>query len=766
MNWIRIISLIFISAVSGINVWGQNYILVLDEQSKEPVPYAHLSFESFDSGEKHHAVSNHLGTAQFNIASSGILKVSYTGFIASSDTLNPGENTTVYLKSDLLNLNQVVVTATRTPKRLKDVPVLTQVLLEEEIASRGITEMDKLLEYEIPGIEFHQAGFGADIKMQGLDATYVLFLLDGERMAGETEGNIDYNRINMNDIARFEIVKGAASALYGSQAMGGVINMISKRPVEKFELNIGGKLKQYNQINYENVKSNDDFYDFKKNLDLPNLNLHATLGMNLDRLLSKTNFNFTTTDAYNLKSTDTLVQVFNEYDLVIKEVTETNISGTKGYSVSQLFEYMLTDKLVIHAYGSYYNNQKYDFKRDNIFEEFTDFTYRFKATYQMNEKSRLEATYNDDVYKKFDVSEVDQSRTNHYINHFYNPRLIYYQNFGEKHEFIAGGEYLIDELSTTMFDLAEENLEKVDSKTGIAFIQDDYKINSKFSVVGGLRLDYHSTFGGHVSPKLSLMYKWIPLTFRFNYANSFRSPTLKELFLNWDHIGIFYIKGNPDLVPETNNYFSLSTEYNRSNFNSSLNIYQNWFKNKIDGYWSIAEDGKQQWNYENIAKSDIFGIELLFKYRINKNFFVSGGYSYINDSKEFENDNVSTVAPHSGNMRVEYAYSSGIYNLRVNLSGKVTGKKEYHELTEIEINDQQEVASYPAEYEAFTMWNLAVSQTFHNGLSLVIGVDNLFDYRAPLVNFNTTLSPGRRGYISLNMQLDHLYREFRAIIKK
>lgn len=99
-----------------------------------------------------------------------------------------------------------------------------------DLESRGVATIQEALENELAGVEFHQAGYGTSLSFQGLDARYVLFLVNGERMAGETYGNIDYARIPVSNIERIEIVRGASSVLYGSNAMGAVVNIITKMP--------------------------------------------------------------------------------------------------------------------------------------------------------------------------------------------------------------------------------------------------------------------------------------------------------------------------------------------------------------------------------------------------------------------------------------------------------------------------------------------------------------------------------------------------------
>lgn len=134
---------------------------------------------------------------------------------------------------DSVELNPVVVTASHTPKALKDAPVVTRLIRSHDIKIADATNIQDLLIQEMPGLEFGLAMTQeTSLSMSGFGGNAVLFLIDGERMAGETVDNVDYTRMNLDNVGRIEIVKGASSALYGSNAVGGVVNIISRENLE------------------------------------------------------------------------------------------------------------------------------------------------------------------------------------------------------------------------------------------------------------------------------------------------------------------------------------------------------------------------------------------------------------------------------------------------------------------------------------------------------------------------------------------------------
>src|SRR5574344_768794 len=151
----------------------------------------------------------------------------------------------------LFNLDDVVVTGTRTPKLLKDSPIQTRLITEEDIKKSDATNIQELLQQELPGVEFTYAmNQQLNMNLSGFSGQNVLILIDGERLAGESMENTDFSRLTMQNVARVEIIKGAASALYGSNAAGGVINIITKEAVKPWSLNLNARMADHKEQRY------------------------------------------------------------------------------------------------------------------------------------------------------------------------------------------------------------------------------------------------------------------------------------------------------------------------------------------------------------------------------------------------------------------------------------------------------------------------------------------------------------------------------------
>lgn len=751
------IFIFFLLLVSGLCFSQEAKLRVMDEESGQAVPYASVSFKGMTNGVQKYSITSLGGECPNILRERSLVTISFVGYKALVDTIDPGESVSFFMEADPLQLEQVVITATRTEKALKDAPVITQLISSRQIESGGYADVQAVLEAELPGIEFQRHGTSTDINMQGLEGRNVLILIDGERMAGETRGNVDYSRLNAADIERIEIVKGAASALYGSQAMGAVINIISKQRKEKAYGSFSVKYGGFNERNYPAPDENDENYEFWKNLDRPNLNADAVLGFNLGNLHSNTSLSLHSSDGYQLYDRDSLVKEFIDPDTTIYEGLRedpTSIEGESDFTVKQRFSYNFNERLSVEAYGSYYQRHKYDFYReDKKHEFFNDLSYGLKASFQSKGSASWIFSFHSDTYNKYDYLEKLHRKDINYSNDFLNPKLIAQFSSGKIQQVVAGLEYLHESLLTDMF-VYGDLIDKQASST-ILFLQDEISPREDLDIVLGLRGGYHSAFGGYFTPKLSLMYRMAPLSLRLNYASGYRSPSLKELYMSWDHLGMFMIMGNEDLQPETNNYYSASLEFTRPRLNASLNAYINNFKNKIEGQW---EDNQTVYRYQNIASSSLKGMDFLMKLRLFKPFVLKGAYSYVNDQNHQEGVRLSSVSPHTANLQMEYRFTRPRYQLTANISGKYIGAKEYHVMEEIEYQGELIEAWYPVHYEGYTTFRLSLAQRFPQGVNLVVGIENLFDYTAGMITFNTSTSPGRRYFVKLDLSIEKLYR--------
>lgn len=663
-----------------------------------------------------------------------------------------------------IDLEQVVITATRTPKKLKDTPVITQVITSKQLQERGVASLQDFLQQEVPGLNFQEVGYGTDIDIQGLGSKHVLFLVDGERIAGENGGNIDYQRINMSNVERIEIVKGASSALYGSQAMGGVINIITKEAQKKFEARAGVRYAGSYQKNEASLNDQylNKYTEAAKNLDLPNLDLNATVGFNLGKVKSTTDFLRKTTDGYQLYDKKGYTRVWSTgyREEVEKSESPTSISAIENTTVREKLKFTPTKRLTLRADGSFTAFNRYDFAMDGIYEQNQDWTAGGGADYKFNEYSTLTANIHYDDYARYDKYELKDGRVRQYENSMLQPRLSYINSQIKNMTLIGGWELFRESLYGDRF-VSDGSFSDRSQWYTTLFAQDDWKLNQHWSFVGGLRADYHKEYEWNVTPKVSAMYKLKYFTFRGNYARGYRSPTLKELYMNWNHLGMFQIIGNENLKPESNNYLSFSGEFSNKHFNVNANMYGNWFRNKIEGVWyqldpDEVEEGANdlEYRYTNVNRSYLMGVEAMAKIKVCKYVNLHGTYNYLYTSKT-DGVRLTSTSPHSGTARIEFNTHVTNWETVVNFAGNIMGKKDYatsSSYTDPETGEEVD-AYYNTHVDAYSLWDLSVSQYLWRRFQLTLGVNNIFDFGADQVSFNSSTRAGRNGFIKLNVEL-------------
>ena len=635
------------------------------------------------------------------------------------------------LHEDAMNLGEVVVTGTRTPRLLKDAPVITRVITSEDIKAVGAVTVQDLLEIELPGLEFvREMDNQMAINMQGMSGKYVLFLIDGERMAGETLNNVDYGRLNVANIERVEIVKGAASALYGSNAIGGVVNIITKDASEPWQVNVNGRYGAHNEQVYG-----------------------ATVGLKQGKFNSLTDFTRKKIDSYTL--TDAPVEG-------IDELITTSIFGNKDYAVNEKLTYRPTEQLRITAKGGYYHHERdFSVKTKNRSK---DYNAGLNVNHAFSTAQNLEVAYVFDRYEKSDYYTVSKVEEPDYRNTQHTARLQYNYSFREGNTLTAGAEFFNETLMTYQFKQSGDGSADGEhsTNTSVVFLQHDWNVATRLNLLYGARMDYHSTFGAHVSPKASLMYRYSPFTFRLSYSGGFRSPSLKELYTDWYHSGGdgFQLVGNENLEPETSHNFSASGEYTRGRVNLSLVGYCNNIHDKIGTLYKNKQPGQLQDSsfYRNIGKAVVSGVDANLLVRCPYGFGVRLSYSYVHDKQKSDGVNISQTRPHSATFRLDYSLQRKRYALNAVLSGRLLGHLNMNSL----VSDATETT--PAVYEkisypAYTMWKLVVTQQVMDACTLTLGVDNLFNYRPEQYSFNSTLSSGTTFFAGISVNIERIFKK-------
>lgn len=638
-----------------------------------------------------------------------ILQVSFVGYesqniktLASVDPV-PLQ---IQLKPSANQLDDVVVTGSFIEKPLKDVPVLTRIISQKEIQALNPMSIETLLQYELPGL---QIGYNSmsqlpQISYQGMDGEYMLFLIDGERVSGEgADHNVDFTRFNVDDIERIEVIKGAQSTIYGSNALGGVINIITKTANRPFSGNLNARYAGSNGQKYT-----------------------ASAGVKKNRLTSYTSLTFRTKDTYTLTDEAGKTTVTESSNGSVSEeqakAASTTVYGYEIWDVSQKLGYTCNEKLSADLRGSFYHNKRDIRIGKNYQEIFMDCTLGGKVKYLPGKNQQLVVGYTYDNYKKNQDYFLSGKKTTDYRNIKQTPRADYTGKFDD-HTVSVGFEGDLEYLKHYML----KDTAHVSNRAYAFYVQEDWNLAHNLNIVAGVRADYHEKYHWHLTPKISALWRFREyFTFRAGYAQGFRSPSLKELYMNYDMggLGMFMIYGNSDLKPETSNQVSLSGEYTKGGFNMSVSFSHNRFKNKI-AYTSLGDDSSDM-QYVNAENAKTSAWETILRYRFGFGLILTGSYAYTNDYMEVDGRNASLVRPHALIFNAMYTRKFGKIGFNCSLNGQWGSKFDTYSRS---LNDDATYSYKKITYDARTLCSLNAGVTLPKGISFNIGVDNLFDYK-------------------------------------
>ena len=624
------------------------------------------------------------------------------------------------------DLQEVVVTGTRTPKFLKDTPIQTRVITSKDIARVDATNVQDLLQQEMPGIEFSYAmNQQTHLNFSGFGGQGVLFLVDGERLAGETMDDVDFTRLNMDNVERIEIVKGAASALYGSNATGGVINIITKHATQPWTLNVNGRYAKHNEQRYG-----------------------ASFGLNGKHWNNMLTANFNRMDNYDVHSAP------NPVTRVI-----STIYGDKTMNFKEQLTWSPSEKLSLTGRAGYFFRETT--RTADLPERYRDFTGGLRLNWNISENDVLQANYAFDQYDKSDFQKQRKLDIRDYSNVQNTFRMLYNHSFEGGDVLTIGADYLHDYLYNTNL---EGDVKKQDSWD--VFAQYDWQITDKLEAVGAVRYDYFSDGkDSHVTPKLNLCYKPLRnLALRAGYGMGFRAPTLKEKYYNFDMSGIWIVEGNPNLKSEISHNFNLSAEYTKGHYNFTASAYYNKVKNKLSTsapYFKSTTDKLPYLPYTNLDSYSVYGGEVGVQARWNNGFSSRITYAYTKEqlAKDKDGNTINNqyipAREHALNMRFDYDRQfTKNYGLSVGLNGRVlSGVENVEYKNYYDVSEGTVTVSYPA----YTLWKLSLVQRFGKVVKVNMALDNLFNYRPEHYYLNCPLTDGINFQIGLSIDIDKLF---------
>lgn len=773
----RVTTILFLMLLICVHTAAQQKVKleVLEKGTEQPIIAANVIYADNEAlRNPQYAITNTSGQAELKLPSKGICyyKVTYIGYVPVTGKIGGTQDEKViYMKEDDLGINEVVVTGSRTARPIKMSPVTTQVLGGKALVDAGYSNLQQALQQETPGLNIQKVGFGNEISMQGLDARHVLFLMDGERMTGDMAGNLDYERFNLHAIDRVEIVKGASSTLYGSRAAGAVINLITKKTDKPLSIDAGIRYGQMNERNYKHPQPKDFLYMFEQNADRPNLQSWVSAGFKAGKFTSQTDVWYSESDAFYMYQAENDKKVYTKeanpflpHDIIVVSNAvrpPMGIEGKEHITVSQKLYYNPNPNLSVLVYGSSFFMNTYDLIQDMTFSQARDWTAGTKVTYYVKDWFSVTGSLHADFYDRFKRHERIDKRQKDYESSIYQPRLTVTSNYFNGHSLILGMEHTSDELTSDRFSgNANHDLKTRALKETEYFLQDEWTINPRWMISAGIRTNFSKAFGFMGMPKVAAKYSpdkhW---SLRANYSMGYRSPSIKELFFNWDHLGMFMIRGNENMRPEKNNYFSLGAEYSNDRLFVSGTAYGNYFRDKIEGVWRIY-DMQYNFEYTNLSQQRLLGLEVLARWSVLDCLTLNGTYSFVDVSKN-KGIQVNSTSPHAATASMDYKYMKKNYRLNAVFSASYMGGKKFDVQDRVFVKEENE--SYDAYFRCdlpqYVLCNLSVSQTFWNKVKLTLGMDNLFNYvpktlGSGITMFNVPATAGARGWVQVEFMLD------------
>ena len=665
------------------------------------------------------------------------------------------------------NLNPVVVTGSGHHQRLKSTATPVRVLSSQEIHEQGITTLDGALTRMMPQASMAPNSMGTFLRLNGLGNKYILILVNGQKLSGDISNNIDLNRINMARVKRIEVLDGAASSLYGSDAIAGVINIITDQPTSSV-------------CSVTNATS---------------ISGHGVLteALNLDICKngfgSYTSFCHDRADSYQI----------NDLEYVKGSDTETQhtiapfFTGYRSHIIGQKFTYAPTQHLALNA-GIDYSYKITDRPNTATVPDGspsgtvappggTDYEMRYKglrwtvgSIYKFTNRHSLQADFTIDRFrygKEYDVDLADKGLPlGTYVQskkqRMMDGELKAILGLTSSSTTILGADWRKDYLTATSGNIDQHVY------TLAAYAQHEQTILKDLTATVGLRLTHHETFNNHLTPKVSLMYAPGNFRLRATYSAGFRAPGLDELYYHYYSVnrGKPQISfGNQNLKPEKSNYLSLNVEYRTQLIALSLTGYLNRInemvvKQNIDVDASALAMLRSEFPemteaeaskllsyalYQNSDKGDVKGMQLNVSANLFQGFNLSANYVYTyarsRQGAAAAWQPLERSIRHAATIAANYHYMWRHYGLNVNLNGRLQSKTYYP--------DYEDAPGYG-------VWNFNTTHSFDvvkwAFVESTIGIDNIFnkvDRRIDSASRKYALySPGRMLVVGLKVKFN------------
>lgn len=642
------------------------------------------------------------------------------------------------------NLEEVVLTATRTYRQLSSLPLPVTLISKKQLERTGAIRLDEILNEQTGIITVpDESGFNG-VQIQGIASDYVMILINGVPLVGRSAGNFDLSRLSVGNIKQIEIVKGPSSSLYGSEALGGVINIITEEPQDG------------------DLRGNASYR-------LASFNTHEA-NLNIDRKKGKLGYSFFA----NTLSSD-------GYDL-FPEVEGQTVEPFSNQTVNAQVFYDFSQQSKLFASGRYYQQDQNAslVVGDTFFEGNTDLNEgNMHLRLDDGAGDRLKLQY-EFYYTTYKASELLASPiTNDVLNQsdfdqqLLRPEVRATYSIKPMNAITVGLGYNHENLDRTFFDDA------VVFNSQYAFAQYDFYPLEKVNVIVGARFDNHSEYQSQFSPKVASNWKLTEeISVKGSVGYGFKAPDFRQLYFDFTNSAVGYtVLGynvavekvrqleaqgqilnilfpladlNEPLAAESSIGYNLGAAYAKGKVKLNLNLFRNDFTNLIDTR-AIARlnNGQNVFSYVNFAEIYTTGAEFDANYKLSENLSLAGGYQLL-----FAKDKQQELALERGEVFARdpqtlqaVALDHSDYFGLVNRSRHTANFKIFYEIPKWDV-DMNIRVNYRSKYglfdgngngilddfdtsfvDGFALANVALNKTFADKFTLQLGANNLFDYR-------------------------------------
>ncbi|MGQ7843656.1 TonB-dependent receptor plug domain-containing protein [Granulosicoccus sp. 3-233] len=643
---------------------------------------------------------------------------------------------TVHSNTDPMVLDTMVITGTRTERKLLDVPVRTEVINREALESSHARDLSEALQHQ-PGLllkDIHGKS-GKEVWLQGLDSDRVLILIDGKPVSASSGSTVDLTQIAIADVDRIEIVKGAVSALYGSAAMGGVINVITRQPDAPLAY----------QLQLDTGSHGDKRLPGNSLLD----QRHVSAGFSASRAQFDGSFSLDIRDADGFDLDP------SSYSFGGDRGSKINLVGTLGM---KLDEYRRLE----YSSSWYEEDVSRDFStftpgQGDILKLDAEYATRFNQTLSWRSElaggrslkaflmsEQFEDTTRQDVVS---TSLLDQKREANIET--FKAEVQFDMPFGQNQQWTMGAALFDSRLQQqqeraegSRFLQIDEIVPGADHQNGEFFVQNSVFAGEHWEFLPGLRWQQDSDFGSHVAPKINVLYvpqflSSLNPRLRFGLGSGYRVPNLKERYFLFDHSANGYVVlGNTELEPEESDSLQLGFEMSASRTTrGEIAVFYNRFRNLITTSIDAEASAGQQlqvYRYSNVDAATTRGVELNLAQRLSDRLSVDAAYTWLLATDSATGLDLTRRPEH----QVDIALNWTLPGLRSTASLKAAWQS--HEY----VDADNEIRS-----PGYATLGLRFNQPVGRRFKWFAGIDNLLDEHQDPDNAGQDFRPSEGRYI-------------------